>query len=385
MSRINDLIQELCPDGVRYVTLNDCTEYSSARVSASELDETSFVGVDNLLPNKAGRTDAKHLPNSQRLTGFTTDDLLIGNIRPYLKKIWLADRTGGCSGDVLAIHIQENYTKRLQPQYLYYLLSSNHFFSFDQQHAKGGKMPRGSKQQVMKYRIPIPPLKVQEEIVRILDSFTSLEAELETELETRQIQYVYYRNLIFKRQRPTSTVSLGEITDIKSGESISKKIIQSHPGKYPVINSGKKPLGFINSFNTDNNPIGITSRGANVGSITWCSGRYFRGNLNYSIEIRDSALLSTRYLYHLLQYLQPQIRQLCSYSGIPALNKTKLEELKIPLSNMNQQQQIASSLDQFRLMTRSSTIGLQAEIEARHKQYEYYRDRLLTFKELDHE
>lgn len=230
-----------------------------------------------------------------------------------------------------------------------------------------------------------PPLKVQEEIVRILDSFTSLEAELETELETRQIQYVYYRNLIFKRQRPTSTVSLGEIADIKSGESISKKIIQSHPGKYPVINSGKKPLGFINSFNTDNNPIGITSRGANVGSITWCSGRYFRGNLNYSIEIRDSALLSTRYLYHLLQYLQPQIRQLCSYSGIPALNKTKLEELKIPLSNMNQQQQIASSLDQFRLMTRSSTIGLQAEIEARHKQYEYYRDRLLTFKELDHE
>lgn len=269
----------------------------------------------------------------------------------------------------------------IRPKFLYYYLLTQHIEDLNQ----AGGVPSLTQATLKRIRIPVPSLRVQEEIVRILDSFTSLEAELETELETRQLQYAYYRNLIFKRQCPTNTISLGEITDIKSGESISKKIIQSHPGKYPVINSGKKPLGFINSFNTDNDPIGITSRGANVGSITWCSGQYFRGNLNYSVKIRDSALLSTRYLYHLLQYLQPQIRQLCSYSGIPALNKTKLEELKIPLSNINQQQQIAYSLDQFSLMTQSSTIGLQAEIEARHEQCEYYRNRLLTFKELDHE
>ena len=198
--KINTLIEELCPDCVRYVNLGDFTEYSSARISVSELDKTSFVGVDNLLPNKAGRTDAKHLPSSQRLTEFATNDLLIGNIRPYLKKIWLADRRGGCSGDVLAVHIKEHCIKLLHPQFLYYLLSSDRFFWFDQQHAKGGKMPRGSKQQVMRYRIPIPPLKAQEEIVRILDSFTSLETELETELEARRKQYEYYRDrlLTFK-------------------------------------------------------------------------------------------------------------------------------------------------------------------------------------------
>lgn len=70
-------------------------------------------------------------------------------------------------------------------------------------------------------------------------------------------------------------VKLGEVCEIRTGQSVSKQIIAENPGVYPVINSGREPLGFINKWNTDNDPIGITSRGAGVGSITWQEGKYF--------------------------------------------------------------------------------------------------------------
>ncbi|MGU5731535.1 restriction endonuclease subunit S [Aeromonas jandaei] len=87
---------------------------------------------------------------------------------------------------------------------------------------------------------------------------------------------------------------LGEITSIKTGHSVNKQMISANPGEYPVINSGREPLGFIDEWNTDNDPIGITSRGAGVGSVTWQPGKYFRGNLNYSVTIKNAQLVSTR-------------------------------------------------------------------------------------------
>ncbi|MGS3798031.1 restriction endonuclease subunit S, partial [Escherichia coli] len=78
---------------------------------------------------------------------------------------------------------------------------------------------------------------------------------------------------------------LGHIAAIKTGQSVNKNMISKNPGVYPVINSGREPLGFINTWNTDNDPIGITTRGAGVGSVIWQEGKYFRGNLNYSITI----------------------------------------------------------------------------------------------------
>ena len=86
------------------------------------------------------------------------------------------------------------------------------------------------------------------------------------------------------------------ITQIKTGQSVSKQIISTNPGEYPVINSGREPLGYLDKWNTENDPIGITTRGAGVGSITWQDGKYFRGNLNYSVSINNNKQLKTRYL-----------------------------------------------------------------------------------------
>ncbi|WP_447835543.1 restriction endonuclease subunit S [Aeromonas salmonicida] len=177
---------------------------------------------------------------------------------------------------------------------------------------------------------------------------------------------------------------LGEITSIKTGHSVNKQMISANPGEYPVINSGREPLGFIDEWNTDNDPIGITSRGAGVGSVTWQLGKYFRGNLNYSVTIKNAQLVSTRYLYHLLLEMQPEIQSLCTYDGIPALNAGNLKELQIPIpcpenpkKSLEIQAEIVRILDAFTALTTELT----TELTARKKQYNYYRDQLLSFEE----
>ncbi|WP_278378415.1 restriction endonuclease subunit S [Stutzerimonas kunmingensis] len=177
-------------------------------------------------------------------------------------------------------------------------------------------------------------------------------------------------------------VALGLVTTIKTGQSVNKQIISANPGDYPVINSGREPLGFINEWNTDNNPIGITTRGAGVGSITWQEGKYFRGNLNYSATINSPDIISTRYLYHLLLEMQSEIQALCTFDGIPALNAGNLKELQIPIpcpenpkKSLEIQAEIVRILDAFT----AHTAELTAELTARKKQYNYYRDQLLSF------
>lgn len=170
--------------------------------------------------------------------------------------------------------------------------------------------------------------------------------------------------------------TLGEVAEIKTGQTVSKNIIAENTGNYPVINSGREPLGFINTWNTDNDPIGITSRGAGVGSVTWQEGKYFRGNLNYSVSIHDSSILDTRFLYYLLLQMQIDIQALCTFQGIPALNAANLKKLSIPLPPLSVQQEIVSILDKFTQLEAE----LEAELDCRKRQYEYYRNNLLFYE-----
>ena len=172
---------------------------------------------------------------------------------------------------------------------------------------------------------------------------------------------------------------LGKVTDIKTGQSVSKNIIAQNPGIYPVINSGREPLGFINVWNTENDPIGITTRGAGVGSITWQEGKYFRGNLNYSVTIKSEYELNVRFLYHMLLHFQKEIHNLCSFTGIPALNASELKKLEISIPAIEEQHRIVSILDKFETLTNSITEGLPLAIGQSQKRYEYYRELLLNF------
>ena len=198
MSDLGYLERLLDGAAVEWVPLGDLAQYSATRISFEQLDESNYVGVDNLSQNRGGRVDSNYVPTSGNLTGYRKGDVLIGNIRPYLRKIWLADRNGGTNGDVLVVRPTN---KIVDPRYLYQVLSDENFFEYNIQHSKGAKMPRGSKSQILRYFIPIPcpkdpqkSLPIQGEIVRILDAFTALTAELTAELTARKTQYNHYRN-----------------------------------------------------------------------------------------------------------------------------------------------------------------------------------------------
>lgn len=188
---------------VEWKALGEIVEYSKIRVSSEVLDESNYVGVNNLLQNRAGKTESDHVPTEGNSTGYSYNDILIGNIRPYLKKIWQADRDGGTNGDVLVVHLTD---QTVNPRYLYQVLADDKFFEYNMQHAKGAKMPRGDKAKIMEYNVPIPPLTEQARIVAILDKFdtltNSMSEGLPHEITLRQQQYEYYRDLLLSFPKP---------------------------------------------------------------------------------------------------------------------------------------------------------------------------------------
>ena len=180
-----------------FFELQDVANYSKSRIPATVVDNTNYVGVDNLLQNKQGKTNSSYVPTLGNMTGYEIGDILIGNIRPYLKKIWWATNTGGTNGDVLVIRIHKENKNELSSRFLYYLLASDMFFDYNMQFAKGAKMPRGDKSAILRFKIAIPPLAEQERIVAILDKFDALVNDLSVglpaEIEARRKQYEYYR------------------------------------------------------------------------------------------------------------------------------------------------------------------------------------------------
>ena len=186
---------------VEWKRLGDIACYVKERVNSNSITTDNYVSVENLLQNRQGKTTASNVPNGS-LINYKPGDILIGNIRPYLKKIWLADRVGGTNGDVLTIRARN---ASITPEFLYQCLASDSFFQYNTNYAKGAKMPRGSKEDVLNYKIPIPSLEEQEKIVSILDRFETLTndlaAGLPAEIEKRRQQYEFYRDklLTFKR------------------------------------------------------------------------------------------------------------------------------------------------------------------------------------------
>ena len=184
------------------VPLGSFAQYSKDR-KKDDSTVSVYVGVENLKSDFQGCA-----PTESTNPGviFRKDDILLGNIRPYLKKMWRADSDGIASPDVLVIRIRDEFLESISSQYLYHLLASNKFVGYNVAHSRGGKMPRGNKAKILEFEAPIPPLEEQQRIVDILDRFdaltTSLSEGLPAELAARRSQYEYYRDqlLTFPRK-----------------------------------------------------------------------------------------------------------------------------------------------------------------------------------------
>lgn len=174
-------------------TIHDVASFGKGRISSINLNEYNYVSVENLLKDKAGKAKSTKIPEWGFWSKFLKNDILIGNIRPYLRKIWFADIEGGTNGDVVIIRPNLN---EVIPRFLFNVLSSERFFIFYNQTAKGGKMPRGEKSRILKFAFFLPDRFQQSRIVSILDTFEASIANLEQQLSYRQKQYEYYRNML---------------------------------------------------------------------------------------------------------------------------------------------------------------------------------------------
>lgn len=407
MSKIDELIEQLCPDGVEFRTLRSVASYSRDRIDSSAITPGLYVGVNELLPDFQGCTLEVRAPSETRCIEFSRNDILLGNIRPYLKKMWLADRLGGTNGDVLVIRTKNQEV--LSPKFLWQVLASNDFVKYNVQHSRGAKMPRGDKDAILNYRIPLPPMEIQEEIVRMLGFFSKLEEELERELEARREQYSYYLNLLLSQGTQTSFhrsavhyEKLGSLFDFKNGLNKGKEHfghgmpivnytdVYNHNSLHSADLNGKVDASdaerqrfdvkrgdvFFTRTSETREEIGVASVALEDIPDGVFSGFLLRG------RPKTNKLLP-EYCAYCFSNLdsRTQIIQHSTLTTRALTNGRSLSKIVIPVPPLEEQRRIVSILDKFDALVNDLSSGIPAEIEARRKQYEYYRDKLLTFKE----
>ena len=249
----------------------------------------------------------------------------------------------------------------------------------------GGTVRSIPMKELQQIQIPLPPLSIQQEIVRILDKFTELEAELEAELEGRKRQYEYYRNklLTFNEIGGGTKVewkTLGEVFEIIAGGDIPKDALsETETNEYniPILSNGineKAIYGWTNISKINKPSLTISARG----TIGWASYReqpFFP--IVRLLVLTPLVEMNLRYAYHFMKSIENDYK--VPKVGIPQLTKPMIKDLKIPLPPLSEQQRIATILDKFDTLVNSISEGLPKEIALRRKQYEYYREQLLSF------
>ena len=404
MSKLDELIREFCPDGVQVFRLEEIAHYAKTRIDCKTINEDNYVGVENLLQNKAGKTKATSVPTTGMVIAYQKNDILIGNIRPYLRKVWLADCEGGTNGDVLTVQIED--TEKVLPRFLYYVLSSEKFFLYDIQNSKGAKMPRGSKDAVMKFEIPLPPIEVQEEIVRILDSYTEktdeLTQNLMAEITARSTQYNYYRDKLLKVETNAHKYKLGEVATVTklAGFEFTNYVTYSENGNIIALRGLNVKNGRLDLHDVkyvDKSDFSKLERSklhigdmlftyvGTVGQVAIVDeeDKYYLAPNVALIRCDKEVLLPQymKYYFQTTQFWDKQIRRLLQSSSMQNIPMEKIRKFEIVVPPLDVQNRIVNVLDNFEKICSDLNIGLPAEIEARQKQYEYYRDKLLTIAE----
>lgn len=384
MSRIDDLIAEYCPDGVKHQTLGEIGEFIRGNgIQKRDFQDSGFGCIHygqiyTYYGLFADHTKSFIDPNlAEKRKKAYKGDLVIATTSENEEDVckacaWLGEEPIAISGDAYIFRHHQN------PKYISYCFQSELFQSQKKKYITGTKVLRVNGDAMAKIHVPVPPLPVQEEIVRILDSFSSLEAELEAELEARRKQYTHYRDELLKFER-VLIASLGELCKISVGR---KNGTAGEFGEYPYVNAGTSMSGFVNEWSEEGDCVTTPSRGqGGMGFVAYQASRFWCGPLCYVMRSKHSDVM-IKYVYYYLCSHKADILGLVHEGGTPAINKSELAGLRILVPPFEEQQRIVSILDCFDKLTNDLSSGLPAEIEARHKQYEYYRDRLLSFDEL---
>ena len=288
-----------------------------------------------------------------------------------------------------AFSIKADETRVLSRYIFHYLLNIQ-----DKIHElkAGGGVPHVYAKDVARFLMPIPcpdnpkkSLDIQRKLVDILDKFTTLEAELEAELDCRKRQYEYYRNQLLsfdmlkrggQKLNNIEVMTLGEMCSVQRGKRLTKRDL-NHNGRFPVFHGGIEPIGYYSSSNREANSVMVINVGASAGTVGYSSKEFWSSDGCFCFSHCEQ--LNQKYLFYALQSMENSIKGQVRKAGIPTLDNKVVEKLKIPIPSLAEQQRIVSILDKFEALTTSISEGLPKEIALRRKQYEYYRNQLLSF------
>ena len=365
MSKLEELIQQYCPDGVEFVKLGEILGVNRGRrLTKAELSgDGQYYVYHGSKDTPLGKYTQFNVKGNTTIVVNTGG---IGGVKFCADDFWCSDGS-----------FWIGHSELLNDKYVYYFLSPLESY-FASQKRVGG-VPTIDRSVVENVEIPVPPLPVQEEIVRILDSFTELQAELQAELQKRLQQYNYYRDnlLSFEGRADVEWKRLGDVCDIRRGIRVVKKQLNDN-GTYPVFQNSIPPMGYYDQYNREGNMPYIICAGSSSGSVGYCSSPFWAADDCFTIE---SIQVYSRYAFHCLKKNNHRLFSQVRNGSMPRLPHDAIDNLIIPIPSFEEQERIAAILDRFDALTTDITAGLPAEIEARRKQYEYYRDQLLTFKQ----
>ena len=394
MSKLEQLIKELCPDGVEWKKIGEICEITRGVVISKDdirnnIGEYPVYSSQTENNGELGRIST-YAYNGEYLT-WTTDGANAGTVFYRTGKFNVTNVCG-----LLKIRSSDNLTK-----YIYHILRVEAYKYV----RRGMGNPKLMSNVMVNIQIPLPPLPVQEEIVRILDTFAELTTELTTELTMRKQQYEYYRETLFNFENssikfvPMGDETIGKFT---RGSGLQKKDftnngvgcihygqIYTYYGTYAI-----KTKTFVSEEFAKKSRIArhgdliIATTSENDEDV--CKAVAWLGNEGIAIS-GDACFythkLNPKYVAYFFQteQFQKQKRLFITGTKVRRVNVSALEKILIPLPPLEEQQRIVDILDRFDTLVNDIKTGLPAEIEARQKQYEYYRDKLLTFKKLERE
>ena len=366
MSQLERLIQQLCPEGVEFRPLGEIVRFLNGRAykQTELLDKGKYkvLRVGNFYTNDNWYYSNLELDENKYCK---EGDLLYTWAATLGPQIWTGEKV------IFHYHIWKLVFDQtmIDKKFLYYVLSKD--TECISNSLTQSTMPHVSMASMSKRSVPVPPLEVQREIVRILDQFTKLTAELTAELTARKKQYEYYRDVLLSiNSEQWTTLGNRQLFNFHYGKG---NTIPKSDGANPVYGCNGI-VGTINTYNCQDVPI--VGHIGSAGIVNWGAGKIFVTYNGTICDVIDRNLISTKFLFYFLQSANlPQYVK----GSQPFLSVSDFEQVKFPLISIQEQRRIASILDRFDTLCNDLTSGLPAEIEARRKQYEYYRDKLLTF------
>lgn len=340
--------------------LSNICYYVSDKIPVKQVQLADYVSTENLLQNKGGLSVANKLP-SGKVTVFQAGDVLVSNIRPYFKKIWLADRSGGASNDVLVFR---KLNDNVYEKYLYYILADDRFFAFSTASASGSKMPRGDKTQIMNYPVNLPPLDQQKKIANILGSLDEkIELNRRMNETLEQLGQVLFRHYFVDNPEAKNWESgrASDVVRIYSGFAFKSKDFDIN-GKYGLVTIKNVQDGSFIKDCTDHlsepppdktpeyvhlkSGDIILSLTGNVGRVCIVVGRDYLLNQRVAKLVSDE---SQAYTYFLFRSKIMKGRMVGISKGTAQKNLSPIEtgklKIKIPPTNiMSQFEEIAINL-----------------------------------------